>query len=594
MRNVLGLVLLVPILALAAGTTQPVTALAPENGTMNMAPLPAPAPVDQGQPNIPPKALIGSLDTIGGTTYDWMANGPRMRMIANSPEYGVHAVWMFSTATTGTDFPDRNMRYNFYDFSARAWNWLDPDHMQSGVNVFGKRAGYGNLDADPTTGNAVIGGHVAVGGGADITPSVARDAAPGAGIFEYCDSTELGICQWPRTSVGQDGQIDIFPITAAYALSYSNIAAGNWPTFSTPVTGIVPSPGFPTHNIASSKVSSKVSLVWEISTDIPEDAYQSHSTDGGITWDSPSTLDPPVAFGNGSDSLTSFHISSLFPWYDAQDKFHVVCNLIPLVNDTGYIIPSQIWHYCPDNTEPWSRIHIAGCDPANLQAAVGYNASYACRPNIGQDNDGNLFVAWEQFDSANVEATTSRLRADIFASRSTDNGVTWGDGLKLTDAGTHSMRFPSIIDLAVDGGSDEDTVFILFEDDAISGFFVQTEGPATPNPVLVLKIPGNQIPAAPPAVAEQRPATSVRLDAAANPNPFGGRTQISYSLPRTGDVSLVVYDAAGRPVQTLASGRREAGRYTATWNAHDVAAGVYFYTLTSGKASITRKLILAD
>ncbi len=592
MRNVLGLVLLVPILALAAGTTQPVTALAPENGTINVAPLPAPAPADQGQPNIPPRALVGSLDTIGGTTYDWMANGPRMRMIVNSPEYGVHALWMYSTATTGTDFPDRNMRYNFYDISAHAWNWLDPDYMQSGVNVFGKRAGYGNIDADPTTGNAVVGGHVAVGGGADITPLVARDAAPGAGIFEYCDTTELGICQWPRTTVGQDGQINIFPITAAYELSYSHIAAGNWPTFSTPVTGIVPSPGFPTHNIAASKVSSKVSLVWEISTDIPEDAYQSHSTDGGITWDSPWALDPPVAFGNGSDSLTSFHITSLCPWYDAQDKFHVVCNLIPMVNDTGYIIPSQIWHYCPDNAEPWSRIHIAGCAPENLQAAVGYNASYACRPNIGQDNDGNLFVAWEQFDSANVEATTSRLRADIFAARSTDNGVTWGDGLKLTDAGTHSMRFPSVIDLAVEG--DPDTMYVLYEDDSISGFFVQSEGPATPNPVLVQKVPVDAIPVKPGAVSEQRAITPLRLDAVANPNPFGGRTQISYSLPRPGDVSLVVYDAAGRPVQTLVSGRREAGRYTATWDAHDVAAGVYFYTLTSGKASTTRKLILAD
>ena len=593
MRNVLGLVLLVPILALAAGTTQPVTALAPENGTMNVAPLSTPAPADQGQPNIPPRALVGSLDTIGGTTYDWMANGPRMRMIVNSPEYGVHALWMYSTATTGTDFPDRNMRYNFYDISAHAWNWLDVDHMQSGVNVFGKRAGYGNIDADPTTGNAVVGGHVAVGGGADITPSVARDAAPGAGIFEYCDSTELGICQWPRTSVGQDGQIDIFPITAAYALSYSHIAAGNWPTFSTPVTGIVPSPGFPTHNIASSKVSSKVSLVWEISTDIPEDAYQSHSTDGGITWDSPWTLDPPVAFGNGSDSLTSFHITSLFPWYDAQDKFHIVCNLIPQVNDTAYIIPSQIWHYCPDNSEPWSRIHIGGCAPENLQAAVGYNASYACRPNIGQDNDGSLFVVWEQFDSANVEpGPPERLRADIWASRSTDNGVTWGDGLKLTDAGTHSMRFPSVIDVAVDGGSDPDTMYVLYEDDSISGFFVQTEGPATPNPVLVQKVSIDLLPVN-QGVAEHS-AVPVRLTTAAEPNPFGGRTHISYMLPQSGDVSLVVYDAVGRPVQTLASGRRQAGRYTATWDAHDVADGVYFYTLTSGQASITRKLILAD
>ena len=88
-------------------------------------------------------------------------------------------------------------------------------------------------------------------------------------------------------------------------------------------------------------------------------------------------------------------------------------------------------------------------------------------------------------------------------------------------------------------------------------------------------------------------APPVRAELSATPNPFGGRTRISYAVPRAGDVSLVVYDAVGRPVQTLASGRREPGRYNATWNAGNAADGVYFYTLISGKTSITRKLILA-
>ena len=387
--------------------------------------------------------------------------------------------------------------------------------------------------------------------------------------------------------------MNIFPITATYQMSYSHIAAGSWPTFATPVN-VDPTPGFPTHNIAASKVSNKVSLVWEIQANIPEDAYLSTSTDGGITWDTPANLVPPTAFGNGSDTLTSYHITSLFPWYDAQDKFHVVANLMPVVNDTAYIIPSQIWHYCPDNNPPWSRIAIATCDPANLQASVGYNAAYACRPNIGQDDDGNLYVAWEQFDSANVEATTSRLRADIFASRSTDNGATWSDtALKLTDAGTHSMRFPSVIDQAVEGYTDPDTMYVIYLDDSIAGFFLYSEGPATPNPVVVQKIPVTDIPAHAAGVADQKAVAPLRLTTAAEPNPSGGRTHISYVLPQSGNVSLVVYDAAGRPVQTLVSGRRQAGRYAATWDAKNAAAGVYFYTLTSGKASITRKLILA-
>ena len=113
--------------------------------------------------------------------------------------------------------------------------------------------------------------------------------------------------------------------------------------------------------------------------------------------------------------------------------------------------------------------------------------------------------------------------------------------------------------------------------------------PATNNPIVVQKfykfsdgIEGPKI--APPG----------RMDVNASPSPARNRAVLSYSLPRSGDVSLVVHDAVGRPVQTLASGRREAGRYTATWDARDAAAGVYFYTLTSGRASLTRKIVLAD
>jgi hypothetical protein len=591
MRNVICLALLVPILVLAAGRTQPVTALVPESGVMNTAP--AATPADQGRVTIPPKALVGTLDTIGGTTYDWWTNGPGLRMITNSPEFGVHALWMNSAATSGTTFDDRNMRYNYYDYSNHAWNWIDPEYMQSGVNVFPTRSGYGNIGADPTSGAAIVGCHYSGTGG--VTPKVAKDADHGTGIFDYADGEPvLGICQWAPIAVGQDGQINIFPITAAYALSYSHIAAGNWPTFAAPITPFDPSPGFPTHNIAASKVSSKVALAWDISVAVGGGVvygYVDFSTDGGATWDGPTELDPPAVFGG--DTLTTYDITSMSPWYDGQDKFHLVVNLQPCLNDTEQIIPAEIWHYCPDNDPQWNRIHTAGCDPANLQAAVGYNASYACRPSMGQDNDGNLFVVWEQFDSANVEpGPPTRLRADIFASGSTDNGITWTPAVKLTDAGTSSMRFPSVIDLAVEGNPDPDTIFIIYEVDQIAGFFVQSEGAATNNTVVVQKVPVDLVIV--PGVAEQRGATPVRLDAVAKPNPFGARTRISYAVPRAGDVSLVVYDAVGRPVRTLVSGRHEAGRYSATWDAGHAAAGVYFYTLTNGKTSVTRKLILAD
>jgi hypothetical protein len=241
-------------------------------------------------------------------------------------------------------------------------------------------------------------------------------------------------------------------------------------------------PGFPTHNIAASKVSGKVCVIWEVSTDWPEDGYMRTSTDNGTTWADPVQFLPPVAYGG--DTVASFHITSLYPWYDWEDRLHIVANVMPIVHDTGYTVPSQIWHYCADNVPQWGRIHIATCEQVHLEASVGYNATYADRPSIGEGNDGRLYVAWEQFDSSNVEPLTNRLRAGIWASGSSDNGVTWTPGLLVTERNTFSHRFPSIVDRMVSGGPSEDTICVLYLMDSVAGFFVQNEGPATPNPVV--------------------------------------------------------------------------------------------------------------
>jgi hypothetical protein len=68
------------------------------------------------------------------------------------------------------------------------------------------------------------------------------------------------------------------------------------------------------------------------------------------------------------------------------------------------------------------------------------------------------------------------------------------------------------------------------------------------------------------------------------PNPFNPSTQISYSLPEAGKVSLIIYDVLGREIANLADGYQEAGRYSVTWNSTQksgatVSSGVYFARL---------------
>lgn len=76
------------------------------------------------------------------------------------------------------------------------------------------------------------------------------------------------------------------------------------------------------------------------------------------------------------------------------------------------------------------------------------------------------------------------------------------------------------------------------------------------------------------------------------PNPFNPSTQIAFSLPEAADVSLVVFDALGRQVATLVSSSLAAGSHTMTFDASNLAAGLYFYQLKAGDFSAVRKMML--
>ena len=86
------------------------------------------------------------------------------------------------------------------------------------------------------------------------------------------------------------------------------------------------------------------------------------------------------------------------------------------------------------------------------------------------------------------------------------------------------------------------------------------------------------------------------------PNPFNPETWIPYQLSKPAEVTLRIYAVDGRLIRTLALGHQPAGRYlrkdrAVYWdgrNAQDeaVASGVYFYTLTAGDFSATRKMLI--
>jgi pimeloyl-ACP methyl ester carboxylesterase len=76
------------------------------------------------------------------------------------------------------------------------------------------------------------------------------------------------------------------------------------------------------------------------------------------------------------------------------------------------------------------------------------------------------------------------------------------------------------------------------------------------------------------------------------PNPFQSNTTISFTLPYPDLVNIKVYNMFGQLISTLINKQMNKGEYKIDFNAAGLAAGMYFYTIQSGKYTETHKLIL--
>jgi photosystem II stability/assembly factor-like uncharacterized protein len=76
------------------------------------------------------------------------------------------------------------------------------------------------------------------------------------------------------------------------------------------------------------------------------------------------------------------------------------------------------------------------------------------------------------------------------------------------------------------------------------------------------------------------------------PNPFNPNTVIKYTLPKKTHVKLSVFDVLGEEVAVLANEVKQAGRYEEKFDASRFASGTYFYKLTAGDFTQTKKMML--
>jgi hypothetical protein len=85
------------------------------------------------------------------------------------------------------------------------------------------------------------------------------------------------------------------------------------------------------------------------------------------------------------------------------------------------------------------------------------------------------------------------------------------------------------------------------------------------------------------------------------PNPFNPSTKIKFEIPfsllsergdKGGFVTMKIYNALGKEITTLVNEQLSPGTYEIQWNADNMPSGIYFYRLTAGTFTDTKKMIL--
>ncbi len=95
------------------------------------------------------------------------------------------------------------------------------------------------------------------------------------------------------------------------------------------------------------------------------------------------------------------------------------------------------------------------------------------------------------------------------------------------------------------------------------------------------------------AIIDDLPSIPVNFMLLQNyPNPFNARTAIRFSLPKSQNVELTVYDLLGRQIEVLIDDYRDVGVHAITFDASSLSSGVYFYRLRAGHEAATKRMVL--
>jgi hypothetical protein len=253
-------------------------------------------------------------------------------------------------------------------------------------------------------------------------------------------------------------------------------------------------------------------------------------------------------------------------------------------------VSNRFYTFYKKGSDPWKVISdkTVGASSEYDSAYYVYNGNAIgnAYPAISIDNAGNVFVAWSQamFNGSKLDTNGGVVQYELWWNHAS-NG-TWSTPAKL--ANSVGALFTSAAQWLTGTGSSRTAHFIYLAD-TVRGSVVFDGLPSVQTPWIYRTITFDVTTSVRPNIT----GNPMKFELQQNyPNPFNPTTNIRYSVPAAGLVTLTVYNAIGQEVASLVNEVQDAGSYVADFNASRLASGMYLYKIEAGRYTATKKMML--
>ncbi len=517
----------------------------------------------------------GTVDTIGGTTYDWQWNYMSLPRIVVTANY-IFVYWMRSPDET---FADRHMYYNVYLKEDGEWFYpVDPsDYMNAGSAVFPNRDGYGTIDITSEEA-AVVSAHylINLGMGDEYRSHFAKEALPATATWDIVTNDLFPPdFIWPRVVV--DNEDNIHMLSSGYqkaGLYYSYYDGSDW---SDP-DNIAGNVDVSQHFLAASKAGSDIAASWHAWPE-GERGFVNITTgtnDGSFEDPEVIDFDHMITLTDDVPSHAMNWLGHAYLYYDYEGKLHTVGRVLVPYSDHPdsltyyYAYFAGIAYRDPDGE--WHPIDYneMSTTPDTLQPLPkGQNPFES--PSVTVDpSNGYVYVVYQKYDLLN-RTEQGYHQSDIYVACSKDGGKTWEDTLvNITQTDNVWEKYPNAV-------AYNDTLYVLYMVDLDPATFVLGGGGSTPNPMILQKVP--QI--SKPFGIEEKDVT-VKPEVSFTINNGG----VDFQIKVDRGAKLSIFDVMGREVKSY--NFSTGGEYNVRWEG---PAGYYFYSLDAGNQVVTGKIV---